>query len=84
VTWGVSLAPSRQAARRKVPPDAVPRAGRCRRRLALFVPGLGQAVLGRPRRGAAFFGIVLATLLTGLALDRGPVAPTAEAGAAFS
>jgi len=26
---------------------------------------------------------VLATLLTGLALDRGPVAATAEAGAAF-
>lgn len=47
------------------------------------MPGLGQAYLGRPRRGFAFFAIVVTTLLAGLVLDRRPTAATAEAGTAF-
>ncbi len=37
--------------------------------LAWLLPGLGHAYLGRRRRGAVFFAVVLATLLLGVTSD---------------
>jgi hypothetical protein len=47
--------------------------------LALAVPGLGHALLGRPRRGAAFLVIVTIAFGVGLVLDgRLPVVDRAK------